>query len=239
MSTPATTTVSGWILGLDVSLRSPGFCLWHTETRATHWIVFQQKKAQLLGVQHFPEEQQMEVKAALPLEKFACIETLVDTLTAVVHTYQPVRVHIEGYAYGVTGSGTSSSQSTLCELGGCLRLVLHRAHIPVYEFSPQTVKKQFTGSGRAQKMDMVSVWRQKHKREHTPLDLGLDCQAHQSPLHDAIDAFALTQLSLKPPVVVRQKKRKATALSEASSAPPVLNVVDETKRARKPSRAKL
>jgi Holliday junction resolvasome RuvABC endonuclease subunit len=232
---------SGWILGLDVSLRSPGICLWHTDTHATHWIVFQQKKAQLLGLQRFPEDQQIQVKPALPSEKFACIDTLVQTVESIVRYYEPLRVHIEGYAYGVTGSGTSSSQSTLCELGGCLRLMLHRLRIPVYEFSPQTVKKQFTGSGRAQKIDMVQTWRQTHQHAQTPFDLGLDCQPHQSPLHDAIDAFALTQLSLTPPVAPKRKRKVVTTTASAMIAQQQqqqLNGVDETKRARKQSKAK-
>lgn len=54
-------------------------------------------------------------------------------------------VVLEGYSFGSKGRATFS----LGELGGVVRLALHRAGIPYVDVAPQTLKKYATGKGNA------------------------------------------------------------------------------------------
>jgi len=59
---------------------------------------------------------------------------------------------IEGYSYGSKGRAVFD----IGELGGILRLNLHKAKMPWIEIAPATLKKFVTGSGIAEK-DMVTM----------------------------------------------------------------------------------
>lgn len=205
-----------YILGLDLSLRSPGICIRDESTQETHWTLFAQRKHQTPGKYTWGNHS-LFLHPLLPADKYQCIHTIVNTLDHVVQMYHPREAYIEGYAYGITGSGQSSSQSTLCELGGCVRLLLHKAGVPFVEYAPQSIKRLFAGKGGATKEDMVGTWRETYRPSIVPQDLSLHCAPHQSPLHDAIDAYALTHVASLEKTLSngkKQQKKKTTTIKK-------------------------
>lgn len=74
-------------------------------------------------------------------------------------------VVIEGYSFG-----SHNRAVPLAELGGCVRLLLHRLAIPYVDVPPATLKKWATGSGVAKKIDMVVVARERFGLEGTTDD---------------------------------------------------------------------
>jgi crossover junction endodeoxyribonuclease RuvC len=70
---------------------------------------------------------------------------------AVAHAVELVA--LEGYSFGSKGRAVFS----IGELGGCVRLELHRAGIPFVDVSPSSLKKYATGKGNCGKDDMIET----------------------------------------------------------------------------------
>lgn len=78
------------------------------------------------------------------------LRTMYDKILAHLKKYKPKVAVIEGYAFGAR-----SRQHRLGEIGGVVRLACVQAGVEtIYEVPPTTLKKFFTGSGKAQKEDM-------------------------------------------------------------------------------------
>jgi len=67
-------------------------------------------------------------------------------------------IAIEGYAYGMS---KSSMLASLGELGGLLRVAMHRAKVSYVNVSPGTLKKFVTGKGNHKKEQMLMFTLQK------------------------------------------------------------------------------
>ena len=79
----------------------------------------------------------------------------VDAIVSEVHGFvtdtSADLVAIEGYSFGSQGR----SVFNIGELGGCVRLLLHRLKVPFVEVPPSTLKKFSTGRGNADKDAMI------------------------------------------------------------------------------------
>ena len=78
------------------------------------------------------------------------LHTMYNKILAHLKEHKPTVAIIEGYAFGAR-----SRQHRLGEIGGVVRLACVQAGVKtIYEVPPTTLKKFFTGNGKAQKEDM-------------------------------------------------------------------------------------
>ncbi len=73
-----------------------------------------------------------------------------EAVVGLLDDYRPRLAVIEGYAYGAP-----QGMAGIAELGGVVRLALFRAGVPYIEVAPMTAKKFVTGSGRAEKDEVM------------------------------------------------------------------------------------
>jgi crossover junction endodeoxyribonuclease RuvC len=78
---------------------------------------------------------------------------LFDEMTAVVDTYHPTLAAVEAPFHGVS----ARSALQLAHARGVILASLGRAGIPIHEYSPATIKKSVTGSGRAEKFQVQAM----------------------------------------------------------------------------------
>ncbi len=181
------------LVGIDMSSSSPGLALqWEGEPSIRLWGVAQRQRdvvrhevpvgswtLSLLGL--------LDDSASRWARHDRVVTAMLDWIQGHAQTRPDTTVHcfIEGYALGMMGS---SSVSMLCELGGILRHALWRKGWSFEELAPTTVKKYFAGSGKADKAAMAQAY---EARGYPPLAPLLNCQPHQHPLEDMIDAVAV------------------------------------------------
>lgn len=101
-------------------------------------------------------------------------------------------VGIEGYSFSF-GFKKTSSQSTLMELGGIIRMLLStRGHVTI-ELSPSNVKNLFSGIGNAKKIAMYKCYQTRFHLPKMELLIGLksDTNKLSNPIEDLVDSFAV------------------------------------------------
>jgi crossover junction endodeoxyribonuclease RuvC len=93
-------------------------------------------------------------------------------------------VVIEGYSYASAGGKVSGHAHDRAELGGILRRDLLKVAgvAEIYEVAPSSLKKFATGSGKADKAEVISALSQRYKRTFRT--------------DDAADAFACLQVAM-------------------------------------------
>lgn len=139
-------------IGLDLSLNSPGISLQTQEGKIISYFVPQRKRERAL---HF-KSTKIEIHPLYGYSKeFSSVEKyswIWEQLHVILQKYEFKHIHvaIEGYAYG---KNTGHSHK-LAELGGVIRYQLHQHQIPYTVFAPSKVKKEWTGKGNANKIQM-------------------------------------------------------------------------------------
>lgn len=100
------------------------------------------------------------------------------------------KVGIEGYSLN---SRMGNASTTLMELGGCLRLALSMGKHEWIEIPPRSVKKQFTGNGKSDKIDMYRNYKEKFFLPDLCSLIGLTKEYKQTPhpVEDLVDALAV------------------------------------------------
>jgi len=115
-------------------------------------------------------------------------------LIGAMDKHRPVKIAIEGYAYGMRGQGVYQ----LGELGGIVRLGLMEAGVSIMDVPPATLKKFVTGKGNAKKeLMMLAVYKR----------WGVSCSEH-----DEADAYGLAQLARATVTDVKLAKFQREAL---------------------------
>lgn len=79
------------------------------------------------------------------------LDFIASTVREVLFLQMPELVVIEGYSFGSAGRGVVQ----MGEVGGALRLELHRAGVRWIALPPPTVKKYATGKGNSGKPEML------------------------------------------------------------------------------------
>lgn len=207
-----TKSKSTLFLALDWSMASPAAAarLYSPEGRLMNtWLMcFQQRRATPQKLVHRPEET-FEVtvfpmynmeghKGRWDVVKHHCdslqhwFVTLFNDLRVEVN----IKAFIEDYAYGVK---KTNSFTKLAEDAGCAQLTLasifsdvHFQHAPllITPVNIKTVKKFWTGSGDADKMQMYHGWL---KRGLAELRDALRCNPGDNPYSDIVDAVAVLE----------------------------------------------
>ena len=85
------------------------------------------------------------------------IDVIESCVRMVVNACTDPLVMIEGYSFG----SRSSQAHALGELGGCVRLMLHRSGVPWVDVPPSTLKTYATGRGNAGKTEVVVAARER------------------------------------------------------------------------------
>lgn len=179
-------------VGLDMSLTSPGVAIKVPGVDTIHLLGFQQRvtdekvEAKELG------DKLLISRLPYPLEqkdRWTRCTYVVDTILQWIEAQlgegpHEVKVYIENYAFGMSGS---SSVTKLAELGGCIRYhITKKAGWSFYELSPGQIKKHFAGDGRAKKDAMLKAY----QKDYPLMDTLLRIKSHQHPQEDMIDALA-------------------------------------------------
>jgi len=121
-------------LGLDLSLRSTGWCIIKVidrNPRVFRYGVIQPKKLR-------------------DIERLVFIESVVRRICL---TWKIQGVGLEGYAF-FSRTGKAMDRG---ELGGIIKRYFHEAGIPVNIIAPKSIKKFVTGNGNSDKKQMVEV----------------------------------------------------------------------------------
>lgn len=114
------------VLGLDLSLTSTGWAIDATDGRRKWGVIKTAKRGA------------------------ARLDYIDDAITRIVEQEMPDLVVIENYAFG-----KSQGMAVIAELGGVVRLSLHRMGYRYIAIAPATLKKFVTGKGQAEKAAMM------------------------------------------------------------------------------------
>jgi Holliday junction resolvasome RuvABC endonuclease subunit len=201
-------------IGIDMSLRSPAIAIMTIpeqkttdsnfspsfEYRISFRYVPQNKKQMKLRLCHNhvtmePMDLHVSERKKEDGDRMVRYSNVVEEMVSIIQDQKSqdpcVQVYMEDYAYSIH----SSSTSILCELGGILKYRLYQNDISVNLLSPTWIKKQFTGKGNANKIDMIRTYH----------DLGMpniydlfgierrrrDQKNVPSPISDIVDSFAI------------------------------------------------
>ncbi|WMB17030.1 crossover junction endodeoxyribonuclease RuvC [Akkermansia muciniphila] len=138
------------VLGLDLSLTSTGWAI-DADDERRKWGVIKTARRGASRLDHID-----------------------DAITRLIEAEMPDLVVIENYAFG-----NSLSLAALAELGGVVRLSLHRMGYRYIAVAPATLKKFVTGKGQAEKAAMMM-----HCLRNWNVEIGNN---------NAADAFGLCQ----------------------------------------------
>lgn len=175
-------------IGVDLSLTSPGIaCL--NEDGSIKWMRYFASKAKWEGKIH-------ELLFGLTYPVYSCDserydkigQTILSLITDEVNDGNEVKIALEGYSFGSTGSRLFQ----IAENGGHFKYLLWEAGIPLEIVAPTTVKKLATGKGNANKELVYKGFVDKYGIElHTIF--GLKTDKAVSPISDIADAVWMAE----------------------------------------------
>jgi Holliday junction resolvasome RuvABC endonuclease subunit len=197
-------------VGIDMSLKSPGVAVRRDGDTMTHLLGFQNREREAHRITNYLIQENKLTINRFPYElrKDSCrwkrTRYLVGTIVGWIGSFkksndEKVCVFIENYALSQNrGHRQSSSVSTLCELGGCLRMALYEKGYDFYVLSAMTIKKQFAGHGHASKTDMITAFTEKYgyPSMRTILQIPQNI-VDQNPLEDMVDAIAILMTGIE------------------------------------------
>jgi crossover junction endodeoxyribonuclease RuvC len=108
---------------------------------------------------------------------FLRLQLIANEVSETLHTWDPLFVAVEGYAY----VRNVSSFVTLVEIGTAIRIALKQMDMSWVEVPPTVLKKWTTGRGNATKDEMALAVNQRW--------------GFHSHSHDIVDAIALAQMA--------------------------------------------
>lgn len=184
-------------VGLDLSLNSPGMVRYTPDSQTIHALFYPTRRKDLTRNTSLPSTWQGRTVFTLvpaPVELTHCTtlqkyNRIAQDILTLVHSHAPERTHIrlEDYAYNML----SSSTSKLHELGGVVKHVLFQAGYILQDVSPSSVKKSFTGHGRATKEQMYTSFLH-HGFPDILREFDMqECKGIPNPVQDIVDACAL------------------------------------------------
>jgi Holliday junction resolvasome RuvABC endonuclease subunit len=93
---------------------------------------------------------------------------LVDEIEKIVDIQESKFAVIEGYAMGAQSA--RSRVFDIGELGGAVKVMLHRYKIPIMIVPPTSLKMYVTGNGRAEKTELKAVLKKWFRKKYATLD---------------------------------------------------------------------
>lgn len=182
------------VLGLDISLNSPGIAVRDISNNRVFLFFFTQRKREA-GFTYSTDFSENPNPFHVTIEgiefdkddeKERKIDVIRRALEDVIAKFKPTRAVIEDYAY----SASTSCITQLAEIGGVVRNVLYRNNTPFTTVAVSSLKKGFAGHGAATKEKMYEAYIARGfpdligiLRVKKPTD---------KPVEDLVDALALT-----------------------------------------------
>lgn len=139
------------ILGLDLSINSPGFTInagndfFFYNIQTTKKWVFSNDSWDIIS---FPSDW-------CSLNQYKRIIVIRDFVSMIIERHNVAKIHFEGYAFGAS----SSAVTGLAELGGVIRTMVFERGLDMDIIPPSSVKKFATGKGNAKKEQMVAAFK--------------------------------------------------------------------------------
>lgn len=183
-----------------MSLRSPGISVIDTAKKEIRILVFRQRAGD-------PESH----KTVLPdtvvgfggYTMYICVKpgpstsvctirraaVLVESICAFLVEHRVETVGLEGYSFM---SAPSRGNMQLKELGGILKYALLKREIRCETKAPASVKKQFTGSGRATKHQMLAAYLKRGFPDLRSIFVSRSTKTLRTPITDIVDAMAIS-----------------------------------------------
>lgn len=171
------------ILGLDLSITSPGFCIMdvnekyeitnidlHGFTKTDKW----KYEGDNLTIHKFPDDYNSHPSHYRPTLVYDIIKPFIENIDYIA---------IEDYAYGASGKVFD-----LAEFAGGLKNYFYSQKIPIKKFAPMTVKLCATGSGTADKVIMGMNFKKSSISKLVNQHL-FDLPEYDNPQEDLIDAL--------------------------------------------------
>ncbi len=115
------------VMGLDLSLTASGVVVLSPEAKVLHTRV-----------------------VSTPFNDVERLDAITRQIADLAERYDVNLAAIEGYAFGAK----ASMRESIGELGGCVKLALHRAGVSIVSIAPTVVKKFATGKGTSPKEDL-------------------------------------------------------------------------------------
>jgi Holliday junction resolvasome RuvABC endonuclease subunit len=198
------------LIGLDMSLNSPGLCLYNQKTKHLQFYFIPQLKREV-GLEHKDASITITPLLSRMLDKneFTSREERFELITSMLlkaikstcstwgYVEKDCFIAIEGYSLK---SKSSSSASALFELGGIIRNKIYNQGYTYKEISPTASKMVFTGQGSATKALMYKHWRSEYhmpnlaaifKMNETNILSRIHEKFSITPIEDQVDSFSL------------------------------------------------
>lgn len=158
------------VLGIDQSYNNSGYCLADDDTKAV--LAFGTIRSDKTDNTY---ERALNVALAI---------------SRLVESHNPSSVNIEGLAFGIRGDATRDLAGLLFTIVNVLKL--KHPLLPVREYAPTSLKKRATGSGKAQKTDMINALPEHIRNEFVKAGF-----KKTTGLADVTDAYWLSQMPAK------------------------------------------
>lgn len=179
------------VIGLDFSMSSPGICVNYGDVYTLHYLTQKKKLEGYIApnVTGYP----YPVDYSCNEERFHNIAKWVLSVVGICHPDNTI-INIEGYAFAASGIIAQIAEAT-----SVTKQILYHNGYKFNLIAPTSVKKSFTGSGRADKELMY-----KHFVEKTGFKLNdlfkTKSEKIGSPVSDMVDAYALSCYSVESTV---------------------------------------
>ena len=188
------------VYGIDMSLTNPGLVKIDPSTHKVSLYYFRNRQIEHNALVRVSDHRSsfygwfwevVCIEEEKDLSQYSRFSSKISKLMALIgdNFNKTSCVGIEGYSMN---SRTGKSGTILMELGGCLRLALATYEHKWVEIPPRSVKKQFTGNGKADKNEMYQYYLQKYHLPELCNLIGLKQIYKQTPhpVEDLVDALA-------------------------------------------------
>ena len=206
-------------VGIDMSLTNPGLCILNPVLKTIHLFCFRNRRKersamtlvncrdsvfygwllQLTLLEEWPED-----AGHFSLFRFNRYEVRLQLLMGIIGMRSTRRgnqiVGIEHYSFKSSSPFATAADTTLKELGGCLRRSLCQMGHNIMEIPPTTIKKVFTHGGGAKKTDMYMAYAQRYFMPSLYRLINIeedpDAKVIPHPIEDVVDALAVAMTTL-------------------------------------------
>lgn len=160
------------VLGYDQGIANAGCCVMSYDKKT--------KKKRILFKKHFVTMPHTPVEERVKLHY--------DFLMSIVKKYKVQAIACERLMFNSFGGKRkkSASMMTVNTISAIIMLVAANNNIKFREFMPMTVKKRFTGNGKATKDDIINETKRQYRLRKTPIEHTADAIAIADTLIDEL-----------------------------------------------------
>ncbi len=201
-----------YVVGLDMSLTSPGVAVYNTQTHFWNLYAFAQRKSELHTHININQNATLHLFDCIPESKYAAdavrYKFIVDCIVPIIPLDSAVLLE----AYAFPNRAIAGSNFKLHELGGVLKVrLLERGIRNVHSIVSSSWKKACTGSGKATKNEIVDFVLHNDPSIDLMKILNLKLSVNGEipcPAQDLADAICITKSFDKYRLIIREENSK-------------------------------